>query len=256
MYPMLFMERFWRGEPKKELFVAMPFPDDGSFEPRYKDIEAVASDHELKAVRSKDLIGGGAIFTDILRGIANSKLVLCDLSDDPRRPEGYANGNVLHEAGIAMTIREEHEVILIREQKADSLMDFDIKFQRIQSPHPKKITKDWLAQAIDDTLKEIDLAKSERIRVMAETLDASCLYLIKNFGSKPREGGENNFALQGEFAQIQYLLAVHRLMDLGVLRIATAKIGANEYQYSYRWTSLLGPLVEHLKFVHKMPKYF
>lgn len=36
VYPMLFMERFWRGEPKKELFVAMPFHK--KLKPRFSEI--------------------------------------------------------------------------------------------------------------------------------------------------------------------------------------------------------------------------
>lgn len=249
MYPMLFMERFWRGEPKNELFVAMPMPPDGSFESRFTDVIRHAAERVgLEARRSREILGSNAIFTQILSGIANSRMVLCDLSDDPRGPKGYANGNVLHEAGIAMTIHEPHSVVLIREQSPDSLKDFDVRFTRIRSPSDGKITEDWLANILKDALEGINLAETERIRVIADCLDDACFELIVKYGTLPE--GKNNFYIPKQ--SVGELLAARRLIDLGVLRFATAR-EINPLQYSYRWTSLAKPLIEFLK-IHEAEK--
>ena len=237
MYPMLFMERFWRGEPKNELFVAIPMPPDGSFESRFEDIKTAAQRCSLGAVRSKEILGSNAVFTQILRGLANSKLVLCDLSDDHRGSAGYANGNVLHEAGIAMTIREEHEVILIREQKPDSIRDFDVRFAKIHSPASGEITKDWLIEVLEVSLREIELVKTERIKIIAESLDSPSLELITEYRGV-------NFVLKPD-APTKYWIAVHRLIDLGILRLNTAQ-KKGSIEYSYWWTSLLNPLMTRL----------
>lgn len=236
------MERFWRGEPKNELFVAIPMPPDGSFESRFTDVKDVAKDVGLEARRSTEILGGSdAIYSQILNGIANSKLVLCDLSDDPRGPAGHANGNVLHEAGIAMTIREEHEVVLIREQRPETIEAFDVKFRKIHSPQNGKITRPWLAKILEESLREIKLAETERIRVIKESLDAPSLELIIDKGTQ----GQTNFVLKQD-APTKYWIAIHRLIDLGLLRLNTARKPGGSVEYSYWWTSLLKPLIDHL----------
>lgn len=252
MYPMLFMERFWRGEPKKELFVAMPFHE--KLKPRFSEIiKQSAKKIGLRAYTSEEKLTSDAIFSRILDGIANSKMVLCDLSDDPGlHKKGYANGNVLYEAGIARTIREQHEVVLIREQSPSTIKNFDVKHSMINSPSPEKITKPWLVSLLTRYLQEIKLAETERIRVIAESLDGPSLELIIKHGAHPRPNGQNNFVLNMN-APTRYWIAVHRLINLGVLRLNTARKTEESFEYSYWWTSLLKPLIDHLK-IRQLPK--
>lgn len=241
------MERFWRGEPKNDLFVAMPLHE--KLKPRFLEIiEPAAKEIGLRACTSEERRTGDVMFS-ILGGIANSKMVLCDLSDDPGLDKkGYANGNVLFEAGIARTIREQHEVVLIREQSPSTIKNFDIKVSMINSPSPKEITEPWLAKLLKRNLKEINLAKTERIRVIADCLDDACFELIIKYGTLPE--GKNNFYIPKKL--IGELLAARRLIDLGILRFATAK-EIRPREYSYRWTSLAKPLIAFLN-LHESEK--
>ena len=57
----------------------------------------------------------GSIITDILDGIAHSKLVLADISvATTGKWAGQRNGNVMYEVGLAHAVRQSTEVLLIR----------------------------------------------------------------------------------------------------------------------------------------------
>jgi hypothetical protein len=62
--------------------------------------------------------------------------------------------------------------------------------------------------------------------------------------------GKNNFYIAK--GSIDGVLAARRLIDLGVLRFATAR-DTDPLQYSYRWTSLAKPLIEFLN-IHEAEK--
>lgn len=236
MYPKHFMEQFWRGEQNNKLFVAMPF--NPSFDSRFSDIiKPAAIDAGFDdAYRSKEILSSNAIVTKILEGIANSRMVLCDLSDD----QGHVNGNVLFEAGIATTIREPHSVVLIRDQEP-SKADFDVRGLTIHLPPNEGLTKPWLVDLLKKCLEEIDWAKSKRIEIIAKNLDEFCLLIIDQFGRNP--DGCNHFHLAGSGLELR--LAAQRLVDLGVLRFETAR-EVRPFEHAYHWTPLAKPLMEYL----------
>lgn len=236
MYPKHFMEQFWREELNNKLFVAMPF--DPSFDSRFSEIIKPAAKEAGfdDAYRSKEILSSDAVVTKILEGIANSRMVLCDLTDD----KGHVNGNVLFEAGVATTIREPHSVVLIRDQEP-SKADFDVRGLTIHRPPNGKPTKSWLVELLKKHLEEIDWAKSKRIETIAHSLDEFCLALITVHGTNP--DGYNNFALAN--SSIELRLAAQRLVDLGVLQFTTAR-EIRPLEYSYRWTGLAKDLMKYL----------
>ncbi len=236
MYPKHFMEQFWRGELNNKLFVAMPFHP--SFDSRFSNIIKPAAKEVgfEDAYRSKEILSSNAIVTKILEGIANSRMVLCDLSDD----QGHVNGNVLYEAGIATTIREPHSVVLIRDQEPTKA-DFDVRGLTIYRPPNGKLTKSWLAGLLKRHLEETDWTKSKRIEVIAHSLDDFCLVLLEGPGRNP--DGYNHFHVSGQ--PIEVRLAAQRLVDLGILWFDTGR-EERPLEYAYHWTSLAKDLMEYL----------
>lgn len=237
MYPKHFMEQFWKGELNNKLFVAMSFHP--SFDSRFSDIinpAAIEAGFEC-VYRADEGRDSNAITTKIIDGIANSRMVLCDLSDDV---QGHVNGNVLYETGIAQAIREPHSVVLIRDQVPEEA-DFDVRGFKINRPPDGKLTKPWLVDVLNEALGEIDWARSKRIEVIAHSLDDFCLLLIEKHGRNP--DGYNHFNLAE--SPIELRLAAQRLIDMGILWFATAR-EVRPLEHAYRWTSLAKDLMEYL----------
>ena len=84
MHPNVYLRTFWRSSFRQSVFVAMSFAE--LYHPRYKEIiepaiEAVTHRGDrLKAVRVDLSKTGDSILTDIIDGIAHSRLVLADVS--------------------------------------------------------------------------------------------------------------------------------------------------------------------------------
>lgn len=236
-YPKHFMEQFMTGDRINRLFVAMPF--HSSFDSRFSIIRQAAIDAGFEdAYRSKEILNSNAIVTKILDGIANSRMVLCDLSNDEK---GHVNGNVLYETGIATTIREPHSVVLIRDQ-GPSEVGFDVQGLTIKTPPKGKLTVPWLVERLREALEEIDWSQSKRIEAIARRLDEFCLYLINKFGRNP--DGYNNFSVIGQPIEIR--LAAQRLVDLGIVWFNTAR-EIRPLESSYWWTTLAKDLMKYLK---------
>ena len=76
MYPQQFFDTFWRPELLDQVFVAMPFHDE--FTPVWDVAIQPAIDHDvagpLRARRVDATTLSGSVITDILNGIAHSRL--------------------------------------------------------------------------------------------------------------------------------------------------------------------------------------
>src|SRR5206468_11165811 len=110
MWTKFYFERFWESEQRNELFVCMPFHNE--FDERFKNIinpSARFAKFE-RAIRVSQSTEGNVITDKIWNGIANSKMILVDLSDDPKS-KGHVNGNVLLELGVAQAMREPSAVV-------------------------------------------------------------------------------------------------------------------------------------------------
>ena len=233
MYPKFFFERFWDGEQLNELFVCMPFHD--SYDKRFSEIIAHAAKEAGfdNARRVKEESDGNVIMDKILNGIANSKMVLIDLSDDPNSPCIHTqsiNGNVLYEAGIAHAIREPSAIVMIRDQDPSSA-NFDIKGLTINQPKGGILTKDWLSKLLKISVDNHRWTESKRVKSAAESIDDICLILMLNIGRCPK--GWNHFNTLNFSSPKK--MSVLRLLDLGILWFAT---GGKERptEYAYHWT--------------------
>ncbi len=229
MYSKFFFERLWGSEQKNELFVCMPF--HLVFDSRFNDIiiPAAKSAGFDNAVRVKEDTAANVIISKIWDGIANSKMVLVDFTDDPKY-DNHVNGNVLYEAGVAHSMREPSAVIMIRDQNPEAV-DFDVKGLTIIQPPEGKLSKSWLENLLQQPLNNHNWAESKRVRAAAESIDDIGLELIWTRGRYPK--GWNHFNTLGLPAELK--ISVLRLLDLGILWFATG--GAeNPTEHAYHWT--------------------
>jgi len=259
MYPKFFFERFWEGEQQNKLFVCMPFHD--AFDSRFNDkiIPAAKEAGFENATRVKEDTEGQVVMDKILDGIANSKMVLVDLTDDPKSPCEYSkhvNGNVLYEAGIANAMREPSAIVMIRDQDPTTA-DFDIRGMTINQPPDGLLTKDWLLSLLKTSLDNHKWFESKRVKAAAESIDEFGLGLMLNKGKRPN--GWNHFNTAGFAVEVK--MSVLRLIDLGILWFNTARSRRPE-EYAYHWTSFgyevmefLGIKRQTMEEFEKMPEY-
>lgn len=243
MYAKFFFERFWEGEQHNELFVCMPFHD--AFDSRFNDIMVPAAKEVgfENAIRVKEDTEGQVVMDKILDGIANSRMVLIDLTDDPKSPCEYSkhvNGNVLYEAGIANAMREPSAIVMIRDQDP-ATADFDIRGITINQPPDGLLRKDWLLNLLKTSLDNHKWFESKRVKAAAESIDDIGLSLILKIGKRPKSW--NHFNTMNFPDQVK--MSVLRLIDLGILWFATAG-SRRPQEHAYHWTSFGYEVMKYL----------
>lgn len=243
MYPKHFFERFWEGEQKNQLFVGMPF--DKNLNKKFKIINDTSKKIGFeKAFRVGLDTEANSINDVIFDGIAHSKMILFDLSDDERT--GKVNPNVIYELGIANSVREPFDIVLIRKRTEEKLdLPFDIQGLNINL-FDKELTEEFIKKKIADALKNQEWHKSKRVRVISESIDDQGLKFMIALGKRPK--GWNHFNTLS-FGPVEKL-SVHRLMDLGILWFATGR-ERNPQEHAYHWTSLGYEVMKYLG-IHQM----
>ncbi|GEM_PF-3225744 len=239
MWSKFFFERFWESEQRNELFVCMPFHHE--FDERFSSIvdpSARGAGFD-KATRVDQSTEGNVVTDKIWNGIANSKMVLVDLTDDPKS-NGHVNGNVLLELGAAQAMREPSSVVIIRDQNPREA-DFDVRGLTINQPPGGNLTKEWLVDLLAGSVKNHDWAQSKRVKAAAESLDEIGLMLMWEIGRRPTDW--RHFNTVGLPAEVK--MAVLRLMDLGILRLGT---GGPQFptEHAYHWTPFGNQVMRYL----------
>jgi len=241
MYPKLFFENFWENKQENNLFVCMPFHGslDGKFEKVIKPAAKASKFEDAKRVK-EDWIANEITFK-ILDGIANSKLLLFDLSNDPKSPCKYSkqvNSNVLYELGIANAMREPEDMLLIREQSSVRL-PFDITGLNISEYKKEDFTIEWLSKRLDVVLEKQKWFRSKRVKKVAQLVDMNSITKIMMEYSHYPEG-DDHFHIEED--DMPTKISVCRLMDLGILWLASSfKLGSlpkegRTINLAYRWT--------------------
>jgi hypothetical protein len=242
MYIRLFLERFWEGEQKNILFVCMPFHH--LLDMKFNNImRAAAKNVGLDdAVRVKEDWDSNVITTKIIDGIANSKLLLFDLSDDPKASCEHTrqvNANVLYELGVAHTIREPEDIRLIRDKSSTGKVPFDITGMTI-NPHDPNVSVDWLSALLTDALEKQEWHKSKRVKAATSSIDHIGLGIMRNPGTNPE--GYDYFGIREDDPVTK--MAIFRLMDLGIMRFHSA-VRENLPEHTYRWTPFGYAVMKH-----------
>jgi hypothetical protein len=254
MYPKHFFERFWEGEQKNQLFLGTAF--DNTIEQRFSIIDQIAKELNFdKAFRVGLDTEANSINDKIFDAIANSRMLLFDLSDDERTK--VINPNVIYELGIANSIREPSDIVIIKKKTAEEIkLPFDIQGLHINF-FEDPITKDFLKKIIQGALQNQEWHKSKRVRVTAESLDENGLLLMSKKGIFPK--GHNHFNTSG--MDNNQKMSVLRLVDLGVLKFAW-RVEGEWVEWAYHWTSFGYEVMKHIglkilteKEFEKRPEY-
>src|SRR6185503_8689366 len=116
MYPRTFFSSRADAIEPGTCFVIMPFAK--AFTATFKAIQnAVERNLGFRCTRTDELLGGGHIIEDILKGIASSELIIADVTG--------RNANVYYELGIAHMAKPIEKVILLS-QNVDEI-PFDLR---------------------------------------------------------------------------------------------------------------------------------
>lgn len=225
MYPKHFLDYFREFETTDEVFVAMPFGEEAA-ERRweYVFVPAIkAVDLEPYRVDARDV--GDSILTDILEGIGRARLVLGDVSDQGvtelvndrvRRP----NPNAVYELGIAHAARLETEVVIVRaepEEDEEERVPFDLLHIRHHTFDPgDPEAADFVAGLLSGALEEIDRTRDLVVERTMRVLDSETLRMLEKH--VVAEGDYNYQDLRPTGMGQRMREAIHRLLDLGILR--------------------------------------
>ena len=242
MYAKFFFERFWAGEQRNELFVCMPFHD--SFDIKFRNIMSPSAQKAgfEKAERVKEDWEANVITDRIFDGIANSKMVLFDLTDDPKSPCQFSrqvNGNVLYELGIANAMREPEDILLIRESSSVKI-PFDISGLNINI-YEGELEIDWLSSKLQKALEKQKWYMSKRVDAASKSIDEFAFEIMYQIGCRPP--GFNHFNIAGMPPEVR--MSVLRLIDLGILWFATG-IDERSREHAYRWTPFGREVIKRL----------
>ena len=127
------------------VFVLMPFDED--FDAVYKDfIKLVMEEVGFGVVRADEIKGQNNILRDVIKGIAQSDLIVADMTG--------ANANVFYELGIAHALRK--SVIHITQNRDDSPFDIEAYRSLEYDTHFSEIgkAKESLSKLAKDFLEE------------------------------------------------------------------------------------------------------
>jgi hypothetical protein len=184
MYPNTYLNLFPPFPRDHRVFVAMSFLP--RFDARWRDVLAPAvrrievngtslEPHRVDLRKASD-----SVLTEILEGIARCRFFLADITVVGQL-EGHPvrNGNVLYKVGIAHATRLPEEVALLRSDNAELL--FDVMNVRVLEYDPDQkpdVARNLVADAIVQSLKELELKKSLAVRRTAESLDVHGWFLL------------------------------------------------------------------------------
>lgn len=242
MYAKSFFELFWTADQRNELFVCMPFHD--SFDGKFRDVIGPSAKKAGfdKAERVKEDWQANVITDRIFDGIANSKMLLFDLADDPISPCQFSkqvNGNVLYELGVANAIREPQDILLIR-GGSPLKVPFDISGLNI-NVYEGELKAEWLSDKLKTALEKQKWYMSKRAQAAARSIDDNGFLLMATIGCRPQ--GYNHFNVMHQPQEVK--MAVLRLMDLGILWFASSTAGGR-LEHAYRWTPFGLEVIKHL----------
>jgi len=224
MHPNVFLRTFWRTELKPQVFVAMSFAE--AYRSRFEKVIAPAIEDvkvdgiALKPYRVDLSKTGDSILSDIVDGIAHSRLVLADVSTvgaDSKTGEHYRNGNVMYELGIALACRDSADVLLVRDDKDKFLFDVST------IPHSHIDFSDGnaravLAEHLRARVAEQNFLRHARVQKALSTLTEESTKLLVEFADLP-EGHAVGWTGGGAVTNVAHEVALGRLVDQQLLRL-------------------------------------
>lgn len=194
MHPNTFISQLWSGEELDEVFVAM------SFSPQYQSrfdqvfrpaIERVlVNGKALRATRVDESKSGDSIITDIVRGIAQARVVVADISalaKPPAYAEVFRNGNVMYELGLAHAVKSPAQVIVLRDDREKLLFDVSsiphttIDFTDVDD------AKSTITRLLCDRIEEGDKVVDIKLRSFLASMTPDELGVLERLATCPQD---------------------------------------------------------------------
>ena len=140
----------------------------------------------LKAHRVDVSQSGDSIITDILDGIAHCQLVLADVScigRDSVTGNGFRNGNVMYEVGLALACRHPSEVLLVRDDHDPFLFDTStIPHASVDFSNSERAKND-VRKLLEARLQEQSYVRDARIEITAASMTKGELQILRHVSS-------------------------------------------------------------------------
>lgn len=230
MYPNTYLSLFPPFPRDNRVFVAMSFHP--RFDARWQDVLVPAvrrvkvagsalEPHRVDLRKASD-----SVLTEILEGISRCRFFLADITvigELDGRP--VRNANVLYEVGLAHATRLPEEVALLRSDNRELL--FDVMNVRVLEYDPDgdpKAAQNLVADAIVQSLKELDLRKSLSVRRVAESLDVHSWFLLLEAASVGVVHHAPVKTMRDALGGATRRQAIDRLLETGALRAEIVKL--------------------------------
>jgi hypothetical protein len=239
MYPNTFLRSLWRPEVRDQVFVAMSF--EARFDERYHAIIKPAIEAEpisgatLKAYRVDNSKTGDSILSEIVDGVAHSRIVLADVSViDEGRFTGAAvrNGNVMYEVGLAVACRVPSEVLLLRDDSKTFLFDVSTIPHLTIDVSDRDLAIKRIRGAIADRLLESRLLEDARVRMAAYALTKDEVRVLKRLAQIAPEEALDLFDPAPSHGTFPEEFGLNALMSKGCIKSVAIKTGSGALLYS------------------------
>ena len=230
MYPNTYLSLFPPFPRDNSVFVAMSFHP--RFDARWQNVLAPAvrrvevqgkalEPHRVDLRKASD-----SVLTEILEGISRCRFFLADITvigELDGRP--VRNANVLYEVGLAHATRLPEEVALLRSDKQELLFDvMNVRVLEYDPDRAPEAAQNLVADAIVQSLKELDLRKSLSVRRVAESLDVHSWFLLLEAASVGVVHHAPVKTMRDALGGATRRQAIDRLLETGALRAEIVKL--------------------------------
>lgn len=205
---------------------------DDRFQPRWENVIAPAirnvsvNDTILEPHRVDTRRIGDSILTEILGGITNDRLILADVTTLGHVDKKVIrNGNVMYEIGLAHSVRLAEGVLIFRSD-SDHLL-FDVANVRVNSYNPDGSPDDArrkVADAILESLKELDLKRHLAVKAAAQSLDFTGWWVLSMAAAKNGIQHFQTRTMGQALGNAANNAAIARLLEFGALETDYIKL--------------------------------
>ena len=229
--PNLYFNNYLIEEREKKVFVFLPFIFK-CLKIFNEIITPAAGTLGLDAGSSSDEKSSKEIVERVYEGINKSRILLFDLSKDNRY--NCVNPNVAYELGIARSIRDDNDILLITDsEELEKEIFFDVRGMNIIRTQKDFKDSDELYKILKNIYEKQKYYQDKRIEAISKLVGGEGIELMYNHGRCP--DGYRHFHTR--HMPPEFKMAALRLLDLGVVRTAY-ECYKNGFEYSYDWTSL------------------
>lgn len=247
MTPNFYFNNFLVEDREKKVFTFLP--DLEECKKRFREIiKPTVRSMEMVAEITTDGNSAKEIIEKIYEGINKSLILLFDLSKDCRY-NNMVNPNVAYELGIARSIRDDSDILLITDiDDIEKKIFFDVRVMNII-----KINNGFSRKKFQEILKSIcekqKYYQDKRIEAISRLVDGDGIHLMYLKGRIPKDyGGHFNSRHMPNGMNISstdFKMTCLRLLDLGIIETKWVSYEVG-YEYAYWWTSLGRAVMKHM----------